>query len=114
MTDSTEETMAERNRILSAMDVEAAKAFIVQHGGHVPGGPLDWVKVLHLARFEVTTLPPELITESQIYLARNGAQRIGMFPPGSAYERAALDLLFPKDVFEAYLSKLEGRPGAAS
>ena len=98
---------AERNRILLAMDVDAAKSFIVEHGGTVPKRPLNWERVLHLARFEVATIPDELRADSRIYLARNGAQSLLTLPHGSPYVRAALDLIFPKRLTDAHIRKIE-------
>lgn len=93
--------IAERDRILKDMDIEAAKAFIVKHGAKIPTRPLDWERVLHMARFEVTTMPDELRTASQIYLARNGAQSVMSLPHGSPYLAAALNLVFPKDLWDS-------------
>lgn len=97
------EAIAERDGILIAMDVEAAKAFIAKHGGRVPKSTIDWIRVLHLARLEVTSLSSNLAMESRIWLARNGAQSLTMLPPASPYVRAALNLIFPKDLTDAYV-----------
>lgn len=99
--DQLTDALAERDRILVAMDVDAAKAFIAKHGGVVPRRSLDWTKVLHLARFETRTMPEDLFWESRIYLAQNGAQSIATLPPTSPYLRAALDLIFPRDLITA-------------
>lgn len=103
MRDQLVAAMDERDQILTAMDVEAAKRFIVKHGGSLPKRSLDWLKVLHIARFEWQGAPKELVTESRIYLARNGAQSMVMLPSGSPYLRAAQDLLFPRNPTEAYV-----------
>jgi hypothetical protein len=97
------EALAERDQILMAMDIDAAKAFIAKHGGYVPRGKIDWTRVLHLARFEVQTMPHEAIWESRMWLAKNGAQSVGTLPETSPYLRAAIDLIFPKDIMDAYL-----------
>lgn len=101
-----QDALAERDAILTAMDIEAAKGFINRHDGFVPKGNIDWERVLHLARFEVTTLPDELLWESRIWLARHGAQSLMMLPPTSPYLRAALDLVFPKDLTDTYLKAM--------
>lgn len=88
------------------MDIDAAKAFIAKHGGHVPRRTIDWTKVLHLARVECKALPDEAIRESHIWLARNGAQSVMTLPPTSPYVRAAVDLIFPKDVTDAFLGAM--------
>jgi hypothetical protein len=100
------EAIAERDQILMVMDVEAAKVFIAKHGGFVPKGHIDWIKVLHLARFEAKSIAPELVSESHIWLARNGAQSLMTMPPSSPYVRAALDLIFPKDLTDAYVKAM--------
>lgn len=97
------EALRERDRILAAMDVEAAKTFISKHGGFISSRPLDWIKVLHLARLEVTSLPEDLIRESRIFLAQNGAQSIPTLPATSPYLRAAMDLIFPEDLTDAFI-----------
>jgi len=98
--------MRERDEILVAMDIERAKAFILLHGGTVPKRIPDWERVLHLARFECTNIPSELRQDSQIYLAMTGAQTIATLPQNSPYVRAALDLIFPVDVFEETMAEL--------
>lgn len=103
MSDPLNDALAERNRILEALDVDAAKAFIAQHGGSVPSRKMDWLRVLHLARFEVTNLPPDLVTESQIYLARTGAQSVATLPAASPYLKAAMDLIFPSALVKVVL-----------
>lgn len=100
--------IAERDRILTAMDVDAAQAFIAKHGGFVPKQAIDWTRVLHLARFEVTTMPTRLSQDSHIWLAKNGAQSITELSPSSPYLRAALDLIFPKDLTDAQIAELRG------
>lgn len=106
-TDALTAALADRDRILADLDVEAAKAFIVRHGGVAPKQPMGWLRVLHLARFECRSIPPELVGESQVYLAWTGAQAIADLPPTSPYLRAALDLLFPKDLTDALIGDLE-------
>lgn len=95
------DALTERDQILTAMDVDAAKAFIANHGGFVPSGVINWVKVLHLARYEVRSLPDELVRESHIWLAVHGAQSVMTLSPTSPYCRAAMDLIFPKDLTDA-------------
>lgn len=99
--------MADRDRILSALDVEDAKRFIVAHGGTIPRRPLDWLQVLHLARFDVMTTTDEDRTDSRIYLARTGGQSIGTLPATSPYLTAAMDLIFPRDLFASSMTELE-------
>lgn len=101
------DALAERDRILADLDVDAAKAFIVRHGGVAPKRSMDWLRVLHLARFECRSIPPELVGESRVYLARTGAQLIADLPERSPYLRAALDLVFPKDLTDAMIADLE-------
>lgn len=101
------EAINERDRILTDMDIEGAKAYIVKHGAKIPTRPLDWERVLHLARFEVTTMPAELRIASQIYLARNGAQSLMSLPHGSPYATAALNLIFPKDLWDKHVQVAE-------
>lgn len=100
-----DDALAERDSILMTLDVDRAKAFITQHGGTLPGGKIDWLRVLHIARFECRSIPPEYVTDSQIYLARHGAQSIRTLAPGSTYTKAALALLFPPDTVEAQMRK---------
>ncbi len=96
----------ERNRILIDMDVEAAKTFIRDTGGKVPNRPLDWKRVLHLARLEVQDIDQSFIDVSRVYLAMTGAQSIMMLPLGSVYFRCAMSLLLPeswvKEMLESY------------
>lgn len=87
--------LAERNRILESMDQEAAKAFIVKHGGLAPKN-LDYELVLHMARHEVMTISEDLRMDSKIFLARSGHYGFAMEPQNSKYARTALDLIFPK------------------
>lgn len=101
--------IAERNRILQAMDIEAAKTFIAKHGGVVTKRKIDWERVLHLARFECAKgLPEEVWRESQIYLAMHGAQSLMMLPPTSPYVDAAMNLIFPKNLTDDYIREMEG------
>lgn len=97
--------MKERDAILVSMDVDKAKAFIAEHGGAVPRSIKDWERVLHLARFECVKIDHRLRVDSQIYLATTGAQSVDSLPPNSPYLRAAMDLLFPVDTFEAYMAE---------
>lgn len=99
------EAIAERDQILAAMDVDAAKMFIVKHGGTVPRGTLDWIKVLHLTRYETRSLPAEMVSDSHIWLARHGAQSISTLPPTSPYVRVVMDLLFPRNLTDAVLEQ---------
>src|SRR4051812_39157664 len=92
MDESLAGALAERDQILTNMDVDAAKAYIAKHGGFVPKGAIDWTRVLHLARLEVTTLPADVNMDSRIWLARNGAQSVMMLSADSPYLRAAMDL----------------------
>jgi hypothetical protein len=96
----------ERDQILRRMDVDGAKQFIAKHGGFVPKSSIDWVKVLHLARYEVTTMPEDMQWSSRIWLAQHGAQSLMMLPPHSPYLRAAMDLVFPKDVIDAGITAM--------
>jgi hypothetical protein len=104
---SLDAALRERDDILTRMDSEAAKAYIVTHGGKVPRENLDWEKVLHLARLEVTTLPGEVRSESRVWLARNGAQSIMTLGPDSPYVTAVLDLIFPAALTDAYIAEME-------
>lgn len=107
-----EVAIAERDRILMDMDSEAAKSFIAKTGGFVPkSNKINWVRVLHLARFEVRSLPEVYVKESQMWLARNGAQSILMLPPTSPYLRAAMDLIFPKTITDAFIAHMEVSAG---
>lgn len=101
-------TIEERNRILIDMDVEKAKAFIVAHGGSAPKSVKNWERVLHLARLECVTIDQDLRTDSHIYLAQHGAQSIETLPQNSPYLRAALDLIFPVDTFNAFMAVQHG------
>lgn len=101
--------LQERDRILTAMDQEAAKAFIVKHGGSAPKN-LDYELVLHLARHEVTTVPHELHMDSKIFLARSGHYGLAMEAPNSRYARAALDLIFPKTMTDDAVRALAVKP----
>lgn len=103
------EANVERDRILMAMDIPAAKQFIASHGGYVPRGNIDWTRVLHLARFEATSLPEEHRTASHIWLAQNGAQSLMDLPRESPSARAALDLIFPNDLTEEFIRREIGR-----
>ena len=102
--------LKERDDILLAMDVEKAKAFVVQHGGTAPPH-LDWVRILHLARFEVTSMPDEAKTDSHIWLAAHGAKSISMYPQDSPYVLVTLNLIFPKHLTDAYIKSVEGVQG---
>lgn len=88
--------IAERDEVIASMDAEQARRFVAKHGGgryH-----LNWGVVLHLARWEIETVPWELREESRIFLAREGKYGVTQMNPRSHYAKAALDLLFPKDV----------------
>lgn len=98
------DALAERDRILTDLDIDAAKAFIANHGGFVGSDQLDWLRVLHLARLEVQTMPPDLISDSRVYLTMTGARSIGTLPEASPYLRSAIDLVFPRDLTDAYLT----------
>jgi hypothetical protein len=99
--------ITERDRILADMDIEAAKGYIVKHGGTLPKRPLDWERVLHLARFEVTTMPPDLRTASHVYLIRTGVQPLGISAHAGPYVKAALNLIFPKAMTDAYIRQAD-------
>lgn len=100
----------ERNQILRDMDIEAAKAFIAKHGGVVTQRKIDWVRVLHLARFECAKgLPDEGWRESQMWLAMNDARSVMMLRPTSPYVEAALNLIFPKQLTDDYIRQMEGK-----
>jgi len=98
----------ERDEILLAMDVARAKGFITAHGGKVPARSLDWVKVLHLARYEVTSLPEPERRASRLWLAMHGAQEVRSLPLTSPYLLAALDLIFPRDLIDTVMAEREG------
>ena len=97
--------LAERNRILIAMDQEAAKAFIVRHGGTAPKH-LDYEIVLHLARWDVETIADDLRQSTRVFLARAGKYGIAQMHPNSPYVRAALDLIFPKTLTDQYIREM--------
>lgn len=103
--ESLDIVIAERNHILRKMDIDGAKHFIAKHGGFVPKSSIDWVRVLHLARYEVRTMPEDMHWESRIWLAQHGAVSLMMLPPRSPYLRAAMDLIFPKDMTDEYIAK---------
>jgi len=101
--------IAERDRILTAMDVDSAKAFIAKHGGHVPRQRrFDWERVLHLARFEASSMPEDVWWESRIWLARHLGKSLGGLPERGPYARATVDLLFPRDLTESYIAEQIG------
>lgn len=106
MIDQISVAIAERNRILIDMDQDAAKAFVVEHGGKAPKR-LDWEIVLHLARCDVETISDDLRQESRIFLARSGYYGITSLPQNSFYARAAMDLIFPHDLTEAFIRQME-------
>jgi hypothetical protein len=93
------DALAERDDILINMDVDRAKDFVKRHGGTVHHN-LNWERVLHLARYEVKTIPHELHQDSHIYLARNGAQSVMDLNPNSQYARCVLHLIFPFNLTE--------------
>lgn len=97
--------LIERNRILVEMDQEAAKAFIVQHGGTAPTH-LDYEIVLHLARWDVETIADDLRQSSRVFLARAGKYGIAQMNPKSPYVCAALDLMFPKTLTDKYIREM--------
>lgn len=88
--------VAERDHILATMDVEAAKRFMVEHGGIVPKGAINWVYVLHLARWEVASLPEPLRIESCIWLFGSTGRSLAMLSPRNRHRRVAMDLVSPK------------------
>jgi hypothetical protein len=106
-------TIAERDRILLAMDEAAARAFVAKHGGRAPQN-VNWTMVLHVARFECETIRRDhgtLWWDSRIWLAKNGAVSLGTTP-----ERreclVALDLVFPKSLTERYMAAMKGHRDA--
>lgn len=100
-----EAIIAERDAVLLSLDAEQAKTFIRAHGGKVPSGRVNWDQVLHVARFECMSIPAEARTDSHIWLAQNGAQSLATLPPESKCVRAALDLLFPPDMFAEVMAE---------
>lgn len=116
--EGTREALALRDKILMNMDVGAAQKFIMHHGGDVPNRPISWIKILHLARIEITSIPEHYRMESQIWLARNDPRRISDYPPTALYPRVAADLIFPRNLFVDYMKETRGesqdRPGEAS
>lgn len=100
-----ESILTERDQILMDLDQDAAKAFVIKHGGKAPS-TIDWEIVLHLARWEVETIPAEEKQETRIFLARSGKYGIASLPQNSVYARVTLDLIFPKDIIsDAYISE---------
>lgn len=102
--DELQSALAERDRILIALDQSAAKEFIVKHGGKAPEN-LNYELVLHMARHEVTLMPENLHMDSKIYLARSGHYGLAMEPPKSQYARAALDLIFPRVMTDQFIEQ---------
>ena len=100
------EANVERNAILTAMDIDAAKAWITKHGANAPKN-VNWVMVLHIARLETVSLPEKLHWESRIWLARNGAVSLST-TPNKRECLVALNLIFPKDLFEEELRSIGG------
>lgn len=103
------EIIRQRDTILMDMDTDAAKVFIEEHGGRVTGRKINWERVLHTVRFEVrgsSVVPDDAITESQIYLARNGYPPLAALPSKSPYLESALSILFPQDVFMQTMEKM--------
>jgi len=98
--------IAERNAILMVMDVDAAQRWIVAHGASAPKN-VNWEMVLHIARLETVSLPEECRWESRSWLARNGAVSLSTTPQKREC-LVALNLIFPKDLFEEELLTLEG------
>lgn len=88
--------IAERDEVIASMDAERARDFVAKHGGR--RYHLNWGTVLHLARWEIKTVPDHLRRESRLYLARDGKYGILQMNQRSNYAKAALDLLFPRDV----------------
>lgn len=108
----TTATIAERDRVLTALDVPGVQAFIRAHGGHVTERPVSWTAILHMARVEATSLPDELRTESRVWLAIHRQPEVHVAPPGPALSMA-LDILFPPDLFAQTLRDMI-REGATS
>lgn len=107
MSNSTE-ILAERDRVLAALDTIEAREFIRKTGGKVPGGNLDWFKILHLARLECfgDAITDEMRTDSRIYLAMHGAESIGTLSHRSPYLSAAMEILFPAVVWQETAAKM--------
>jgi hypothetical protein len=114
LTDHIAVAIAERDRILIALDVDAAKAWIVQYGGKAPKN-VNWPMVLHVARFECESIRAShnrLWWESRIWLAKHGAVSIGNDPDKRACV-VALDLIFPKALTDAFIATMhEGQADA--
>ena len=100
------ESIKERDEILLSMDVERAKSFIKKHGAPLPSGRINWEQVLHMARFEVTSIPEEDRIDSHIWLAQNVGASLATLPPDSKYVRVVLDLIFPRDDYEATMEAM--------
>jgi hypothetical protein len=99
-----QDAIAERDRILMTLDQTAAKAFVKAHGAKLPPGPLNWERVLHLARLECVNLDPKAISDSRIWLARNGATSIATGDESREAD-VALNLIFPLDTYEAFMAE---------
>lgn len=100
------EALDERNRIVAAFDIEAAKAWVIKHGGKVHA-QANWERVLHIARMEINTLPERMRSDSHIWLARNGA--IGLSTaPNHRDCLQALDLIFPKTMTDELIARSMG------
>lgn len=102
--------LAERDEILRTMDVERAQQYIAKHGGTVTKQDIDWIKVLHLARLEVTSIPEAMRQESRLWLAQNGARSLKDYGMTSPYGRMTIDLIFPATLTNAYIEQMGGKP----
>jgi hypothetical protein len=110
-TEDLTEALKERDQILIDLDIDAAKAFILKHGGRITNQQesLNWLRIIHMARLECLSVPQYFRDASRMWLATRYPQRIGDLSLNSPYASVTLDLIFPRTMTDDYIEETKGK-----